>query len=88
MNVALKPTVLPVVAPIPDENLVHLFDYDQTTKVDMHEAHVVATDDYIIHDISYESPKGGWVTAYLVTPPGEGPFAGIIFLHPGGGDRS
>jgi dienelactone hydrolase len=88
MNVALKPTALPVAAPISDENLVHLFDYDQTAKVDMREAHVVATGDYLIHDISYESPKGGWVAAYLVTPPGAGPFAGIIFLHPGGGDRS
>lgn len=88
IEVALKPAVPAVVTPVPYENLVRLFDYDRTTMVDIHEAGVVATDDYIIHDISYESPKGGWVTAYLVTPSGEGPFAGIIFLHPGGGDRS
>ena len=73
---------------LPYEDLVHLFDYDQTTKLDIHESNAVDSDDYQIHDISYESPKGGWVPAYLVTPPGEGPFAGIIFLHPGGGDRS
>ena len=88
MKVALKSAMPVDVTPIPYEDLVRLFDYDQTTKVDIREASVVANDDYTIHDISYESPKGGWVTAYLVTPPGEGPFAGIIFLHPGGGDRS
>jgi dienelactone hydrolase len=75
-------------APLPNEDLVHLFDYDQTAALDIHEAEVVINDDFRIHDIAYESPKGGGVAAYLVTPPGEGPFAGIIFLHPGGGDRS
>jgi dienelactone hydrolase len=73
--------------PLPYEDLIGLFDYDQTAKLDIHEVNVVTGDDIQIHDISYESPKGGWVPAYLVTPTGEGPFAGIIFLHPGGGDR-
>ncbi len=75
-------------APLPYEDLVRLFDYDQTTKIDIHEVSVVDSDDYQIHDISYESPKGGWVSAFLITPSGQGPFAGIIFLHPGGGDRT
>jgi dienelactone hydrolase len=87
MEVALKSAVPPVVTPLEYENLVRLFDYDQTAALDIHEANVASSDDFIIHDISYESPKGGWVPAYLVTPTGEGPFAGIIFLHPGGGDR-
>lgn len=87
VEVALKPAVPAVVTPIPYVDLVRLFDYDQTTKVDIREVNVVSSDDFIIHDISYESPQGGWVTAYLVMPTGEGPFAGIIFLHPGGGDR-
>ena len=84
VEVALKPAVPAVVTPIPYDSLVRLFDYDQTSKVDIRETNVVANDDFIIHDISFESPKGGWVSAYLVTPTGEGPFAGIIFLHPGG----
>jgi dienelactone hydrolase len=41
-----------------------------------------------VHDISYASPKGGSVPAYLVVPPGSGPFAGIIFVHWGQGDRT
>lgn len=86
-EVALKPGIPAAVTPIPYEDLVRLFDYDQTTKIDLRETNVVASDDFIIHDIAFESPKGGWVTAYLVTPAGEGPYAGIIFLHPGGGDR-
>lgn len=88
MEVALRPAVPAVVTRIPYEDLVRLFDYDQITRFDIHEANVIASDDFIIHDISYESPKGGWVPAYLVTPTGEGPFAGIIFLHPGGGDSN
>lgn len=40
-----------------------------------------------VHDVSYASPKGGRVSAFLVTPPGKGPFAGIVFLHSGQWDR-
>ena len=44
------------------------------------------------HDLSYASPMGGRVTAYLVAPPGAGAFAGqhagIIFWHPGDADRA
>lgn len=87
LEVVLNPALPAVGTPIPYENLVRLFDYDQTTALDIREANVVDKDDYQIHDISYESPKGGWVPAYLVMPTGEGPFAAIIFLHPGGGDR-
>src|SRR5262249_19199775 len=40
--------------------------------------------------VSYASPKGGRVPAYLVTPPASAkePFAGIIFVHWGQGDRT
>jgi dienelactone hydrolase len=40
------------------------------------------------HDISYLSPKGGYVPGYLVTPPGKGPYPGVILLHGTGEDRS
>jgi predicted esterase len=42
---------------------------------------------YAIHDISYPSPKGGDVTAYVLIPDGEGPHAGIIFMHGSSGSR-
>jgi cephalosporin-C deacetylase-like acetyl esterase len=34
-----------------------------------------------VHDVSWLSPLGGRVTAWLVVPHGEGPYAGIVYLH-------
>ncbi len=39
------------------------------------------------HDVSYESPKGGRVPAYLVLPPGKGPFPAVVYAHGSGGNR-
>jgi dienelactone hydrolase len=88
VEAALNTSPSPTVTPPPYEDLTRLFDYDRTTVADIHEVSVTDLNGIQVHDISYESPKGGWVTAFLVTPPGTGSFAGIIFLHPGGGDRS
>lgn len=41
-----------------------------------------------VKDIIYASPQGGYVPAYLLVPPGDGPFAGLIFVHWGQGDRT
>jgi len=38
-------------------------------------------------DITYASPKGGRVPAFLVVPEGPGPFAGVILLHGSGSSR-
>ncbi len=35
----------------------------------------------VIQDLSYASPKGGRVPAYLVVPPGRGPFAAVVWGH-------
>jgi dienelactone hydrolase len=61
--------------------LVHHFDYDQKAPLDLREAGSETRDGVTIHDISYASPKGGRVPAYLVLPPGQGPYAGILFGH-------
>jgi dienelactone hydrolase len=61
--------------------LVHRFDYDQKASLDVHESGVEDRDGVQIHDISYASPKGGRVPAYLVVPSGRGPYAGILFGH-------
>ncbi len=61
--------------------LVHLFDYDPHAPLDIQEASVQAADDVRVHDLSYASPKGGRVPAYLVVPQGPGPFAGVIVQH-------
>jgi hypothetical protein len=44
--------------------------------------------DGTLHDITYTSPKGGPVGAYLVVPKGKGPFAAILFGHWGNGTRA
>jgi len=57
------------------------FDYDRRAPLDIKEVGVEDRDGISLHDISYLSPKGGRVTAYLVVPSGKGPFAGILFGH-------
>jgi dienelactone hydrolase len=41
-----------------------------------------------VHDVSYASPKGGRVPAYLVVPPGRGRRPAVIYAHGSGGDRT
>jgi dienelactone hydrolase len=41
-----------------------------------------------VSEISYDSPKIGRVPGYIVVPPGKGPFAGIVYMHWGQGNRS
>ncbi len=41
-----------------------------------------------VRDISYTSPRGGRVSAYLVVPPGKGPFPAVLYLHGSGEDRT
>jgi dienelactone hydrolase len=57
------------------------FAYDQKAPLDIKEAGVEHRGKVAIHDISYESPKGGRVPAYLVVPQGKGPFAAVLWGH-------
>ena len=70
------------------EQLVHIFDYDQAAPVDLRYGSTRTEATAVIHDVSYPSPRGGVVAAYLVVPLQEGPFAGIVFLHWGLGGRA
>jgi dienelactone hydrolase len=65
-----------------------LFDYDQKLPLDVKSAVIHAKNGVTVHDLTYASPKGGRVTAYLVVPPGKGPFAGLLFGHWGPGNRT
>jgi dienelactone hydrolase len=67
---------------------VHLFDYDAKAPLHFHDNGVEDVGGIKVHDISYASPKGGSVPAFLVVPVGDDPFAGIIFAHWGQGDRT
>ncbi len=64
-----------------DPALLRHFDYDRKAPLDIREAGVEQRGDVAIHDISYASPKGGRVPAYLVVPGGTGPFAAVIWGH-------
>jgi dienelactone hydrolase len=59
----------------------HAFDYNQNASLDVQESGVEHRGGISVHDISYASPKGGRVPAYLVVPPGKGPFAAVLWGH-------
>ncbi|MCP4661331.1 MAG: alpha/beta fold hydrolase [bacterium] len=70
------------------EELAPLFDYDPQAPLEATEHGSETRGEARVVDLTYASPHGGRVTAYLVLPPGDGPFAAVLFLHPGQGDRS
>lgn len=63
------------------KNNAKALDYDRSAPLDIQEAGVVHRGDVDVHDISYASPKGGRVPAYLVVPHGKGPFAAVLWGH-------
>lgn len=73
----------PTLAPGADayEDWLVLFDYDQAAPLDIEERGVQVQDGVSIHDILYSSAVRGRVKAFLVVPEGEGPFAGMVYMH-------
>jgi dienelactone hydrolase len=67
--------------PAQDADLTRHFDYDRTGPLELREIGIERRGDVRIYDITYASPKGGVVPAYLVVPKGKGPFAGVIWGH-------
>jgi dienelactone hydrolase len=72
----------------PIGKLRQMFDYEQSLSLAVKEVGVEEKGSISVHDISYASPKGGRVTAYLVVPAGKGKFAGVIFMHARPGSRN
>jgi len=70
------------------QSLAHLFEYDTKQPLDVQDKTIAEFPDGTLHDITYTSPKGGPVHAYLVVPKGKGPFAAILFGHWGNGTRT
>jgi cephalosporin-C deacetylase-like acetyl esterase len=59
-----------------------LFNYDNTADLEIKEVGVERRGDVTIHDLSFVGVQGQAPTkAYLVVPDGEGPFAGILWIH-------
>lgn len=70
------------------DKLSTMFAYNKNLPFEVKERHIEDRGIARIHDITYASPMGGDVPAYLVIPDRKGPFAAVLFLHPGQGDRS
>jgi cephalosporin-C deacetylase-like acetyl esterase len=70
------------------ETAAHLFNYDPKQPLDIHDKIIEEFDGGALHDITYTSPKGGPVAAYLIVPTGKGPFAAVLFGHWGNGTRA
>ena len=70
------------------EELAKWFAYDAKLTLDVQEVSVKAIGGVKIRDITYASPKGGRVPAFVVEPAGKGPFAGIVFGNWGLGTRA
>lgn len=66
-----------------------LFAYDPSMPFDLRDS-VVRTFEggVVLHEISFASPRGGRVHAYLVVPSGNGPFPVIVFGPWGLGNRT
>src|SRR5919202_562171 len=65
-----------------------LYDYDARRPLDVRRKLLHERQGVKVYDLTYASPKGGRVTAYLVVPAGKGPFAGLVFGHWGPGNRT
>jgi dienelactone hydrolase len=65
------------------------FDYDRDASLAFEDKGRVNRNYPIeIRDVSYASPSGDdTVTAFLVRPPGDGPFPGVILVHGAGANR-
>lgn len=71
----------------PYDEWIHLFDYDASAPLDVQVISTAQQDGIEIRGMTYLGALDP-VPAYLVVPPGEGPFAGVVFLHWGGGSRA
>jgi len=71
----------PVFAQNSYRQAVKHFEYDARAPLDIQEISVQQRGGAKIHDITYASPKGGVVPAYLVVPDGRGKFAAILWGH-------
>ena len=66
-----------------------LFDYDRAASIGLRDRGVVNHGYPVrIHDVSFRGFGGDTVAAFLMVPPGKGPFAGVVFVPGSGGSRA
>ena len=68
-------------SPAQDAELIRHFDYDRQMPLGLKQIGVQHRGSATIYDLTYASPKGGVVPAYLVVPKGRGPFAAVVWGH-------
>src|SRR5258707_1385139 len=64
-----------------DPELIRHFDYDRHAPLGLKQIGVQRRATATVYDITYDTPKGGTVPAYLVVPKGRGPFAAVVWGH-------
>jgi cephalosporin-C deacetylase-like acetyl esterase len=64
-----------------EAEMVKHFDYDRTAPLNIKQISVQRKANATVYDITYDSPKGGVVPAYLVVPKRRGPFAAVVWGH-------
>lgn len=64
-----------------DASLLAHWQYDKKAPLDIRQESASTHGGVKVQDISYASPKGGRVPAYLVIPTGKGPFPAILWGH-------
>jgi len=57
------------------------FAYDPEEPADVKQVSAERRDGVMLYDITYASPRGGRVPAYVVIPRGKGPFPAILWAH-------
>lgn len=62
-----------------EEDAKH-FEYDAKTPLNVRELSVRSENGVLIHDLTYASPRGGNVSAYLVVPKIQGKLAAILCI--------
>jgi dienelactone hydrolase len=72
----------PVEYPKPSyPDLLPRFDYDSHSGLDMRETDVQKRDKIRLIELNYSGASGDRVPAYLLIPPGNGPFPAILWAH-------
>lgn len=64
-----------------DADYVRHFDYDKSASLELKTIGTETRGDVTVYDVTYASPKGGVVPAYIVVPKGKGKFAGVAWGH-------
>jgi dienelactone hydrolase len=77
-----QPSIAPPSWPDEPVDAATLTGYDPSLPLDLREEDDPRDEGGImVHDVSWASPHGGRATAWLVVPPGDGPFPGVVYLH-------